>query len=320
MLGNHSDELTPWLPVLASRSGYHCAYFVLPCCFYDFGQRFSRNNPRMQGQYGTYLDYVRRIGETCGFAVDVDALRIPSTKRVCHIGCRRVYEPGMQACIDVRRDALVGDAKVAVNTRASRQLHVDMADRLDAVSRIARALIALDPAAAEAPVTGRWRRGGQLAIAEAMAILPDALRAALRDTDGGLQTLLKAAHGIFDGSRIAPRDGLLLRHCALTAPRRPSVRAGTVRLVDMAAPASPTTTTAAAAATTTTAGATSFRSSDAPTAVVARRSRGVARSAHAAPTERPRCWFYFNHPDGCPRGSNCARSHVDASIGEPAAA
>ena len=36
LLGNHSDELTPWIPVMAARSSYRTRYFVLPCCPHDF--------------------------------------------------------------------------------------------------------------------------------------------------------------------------------------------------------------------------------------------------------------------------------------------
>jgi tRNASer (uridine44-2'-O)-methyltransferase len=39
LVGNHSDELTPWIPLLAARSSYQTRYFVLPCCFYDFNQK-----------------------------------------------------------------------------------------------------------------------------------------------------------------------------------------------------------------------------------------------------------------------------------------
>ena len=33
-------------------------------------------------QYRSYLDHVENIGTTCGFDVEEDVLRIPSTKRV----------------------------------------------------------------------------------------------------------------------------------------------------------------------------------------------------------------------------------------------
>lgn len=37
-----------------------------------------------KSQYQSYLDYVKEIGETVGFLVEEDTLRIPSSKRVSH--------------------------------------------------------------------------------------------------------------------------------------------------------------------------------------------------------------------------------------------
>ncbi|XP_047422447.1 probable tRNA (uracil-O(2)-)-methyltransferase isoform X2 [Sciurus carolinensis] len=81
LIGNHSDELTPWIPVIAARSSYDCRFFVLPCCFFDFTGKFCR---RQSGktQYREYLDFIREVGLSCGFQVEEDCLRIPSTKRV----------------------------------------------------------------------------------------------------------------------------------------------------------------------------------------------------------------------------------------------
>ena len=36
--------------------------------------------------YRNYLDRICDIGEKCGFSVQEDKLRIPSTKRICFIG------------------------------------------------------------------------------------------------------------------------------------------------------------------------------------------------------------------------------------------
>ena len=33
-----------------------------------------------------YLDHICEIGEKCGFSVQEDKLRIPSTKRICFVG------------------------------------------------------------------------------------------------------------------------------------------------------------------------------------------------------------------------------------------
>ncbi|XP_033123517.1 probable tRNA (uracil-O(2)-)-methyltransferase [Anneissia japonica] len=106
LIGNHSDELTPWIPVIASRSSFDTRYFVLPCCFHDFNCKFSRKKSS-QGQYRSYLDFVADIGKTCGFDVLEDRLRIPSTKRICQVGKQRTYKPEEQATIDNKITELI---------------------------------------------------------------------------------------------------------------------------------------------------------------------------------------------------------------------
>ncbi|XP_034291883.1 probable tRNA (uracil-O(2)-)-methyltransferase [Pantherophis guttatus] len=88
LIGNHSDELTPWIPVIAARSSCSCRYFLLPCCFFDFYGKYNRRQSQ-KSQYREYLDFVTEVGNVCGFNVEEDCLRIPSTKRVCLIGMSR---------------------------------------------------------------------------------------------------------------------------------------------------------------------------------------------------------------------------------------
>ncbi|XP_052242086.1 probable tRNA (uracil-O(2)-)-methyltransferase isoform X1 [Dreissena polymorpha] len=108
LIGNHSDELTPWIPVMAARSSYNCKYFVLPCCFWDFITRFSFDKSSSKGvdssgKYRQYLNYIRDIGETCGFRTEEDILRIPSTKRVCFVGRSRSYSSLEEEQMDASR-------------------------------------------------------------------------------------------------------------------------------------------------------------------------------------------------------------------------
>ncbi|XP_036621535.1 probable tRNA (uracil-O(2)-)-methyltransferase isoform X2 [Trichosurus vulpecula] len=102
LIGNHSDELTPWIPVIAARSSYSCCYFVLPCCFFDFTGKYSRRQSK-KTQYREYLDFIKEVGFTCGFHVEEDCLRIPSTKRVCLIGKSRTYPATEEALVDKQR-------------------------------------------------------------------------------------------------------------------------------------------------------------------------------------------------------------------------
>ncbi|XP_036273064.1 probable tRNA (uracil-O(2)-)-methyltransferase isoform X1 [Pipistrellus kuhlii] len=110
LIGNHSDELTPWVPVIAARSSYRCRFFVLPCCFFDFAGRYRR---RQSGktQYREYLDFVREVGSACGFHVEEDCLRIPSTKRVCLLGRSRTYPPTAEALADQQRAQYISSSR-----------------------------------------------------------------------------------------------------------------------------------------------------------------------------------------------------------------
>jgi tRNASer (uridine44-2'-O)-methyltransferase len=83
LIGNHSDELTPWLPVLACQC--NCDVFLLPCCFFDFsGRKYSCSTLVDHAtQYEQYLSYVERLARSLDFHVRQDKLRIPSTKNIC---------------------------------------------------------------------------------------------------------------------------------------------------------------------------------------------------------------------------------------------
>lgn len=95
IVGNHSDELTPWLPVFAARAqqsgaGMSPKLFVLPCCFYDFdGKKIAFGNRRRtvpvpdkgcDGKYDQYVTWIERICMAVGLEVVLENLRIPSTK------------------------------------------------------------------------------------------------------------------------------------------------------------------------------------------------------------------------------------------------
>ena len=82
LIGNHSDELTPWIPILAYQC--FCDVFLLPCCFFDFsGKKFMINNHHNVTQYEQYLYYIQQIALVLDFDLKRDKLRIPSTKNIC---------------------------------------------------------------------------------------------------------------------------------------------------------------------------------------------------------------------------------------------
>ncbi|KAB1282913.1 putative tRNA -methyltransferase [Camelus dromedarius] len=112
LIGNHSDELTPWIPVIAARSSYHCRFFVLPCCFFDFIGKYQRRQST-KTQYRGYLDFLTEVGSACGFRVEEDCLRIPSTKRVCLIGKSRTYPAAAEASMDEQRTRYIRSLSLA---------------------------------------------------------------------------------------------------------------------------------------------------------------------------------------------------------------
>ena len=92
IIGNHSDELSPWIPVISARSSYKSKYFLLPCCAFEFsGKKFQRTGKK--SQYFSFIDYLVKVSEACGFEdTKLDRLKIPSTKRICLIGSTRSFD------------------------------------------------------------------------------------------------------------------------------------------------------------------------------------------------------------------------------------
>ncbi|GAA6077941.1 probable tRNA (uracil-O(2)-)-methyltransferase [Tachysurus ichikawai] len=122
LIGNHSDELTPWIPVIAARSSYHCRYFVLPCCFFDFCGKYQRRQCK-KSQYREYIDFINEVSTSCGFQTDEDCLRIPSTKRVCLIGKSRSYEQAEEEFADVKRTDYIRGRQALISTVVGQKIH-----------------------------------------------------------------------------------------------------------------------------------------------------------------------------------------------------
>nr|XP_031294074.1 probable tRNA (uracil-O(2)-)-methyltransferase isoform X1 [Camelus dromedarius] len=244
LIGNHSDELTPWIPVIAARSSYHCRFFVLPCCFFDFIGKYQRRQST-KTQYRGYLDFLTEVGSACGFRVEEDCLRIPSTKRVCLIGKSRTYPAAAEASMDEQRTryissrrgcpvsppgeglgALEAAAGHAPGAQASQRgtearpeglwlsgfhprekaervrncatLPRDFIDQV--VLRVARLLLGGQRSdAGSAPRGGveAWNRGGSLSLAEVASELDRETLQRLKRECGGLQTLLRNSHQVF---------------------------------------------------------------------------------------------------------------------------
>ncbi|KAI8378807.1 hypothetical protein EDC96DRAFT_493237 [Choanephora cucurbitarum] len=89
LIGNHADELVPWIPIMAQKSGESCKFVVIPCCFYGLDGTRSLALSCPEGKYRAYTDYVKDIAMKAGFVCEEDYLRIPSTKNIAIVGRTR---------------------------------------------------------------------------------------------------------------------------------------------------------------------------------------------------------------------------------------
>ncbi|KAM8939806.1 putative tRNA (uracil-O(2)-)-methyltransferase [Pelodytes ibericus] len=314
LIGNHSDELTPWLPVIAARSSYSCCYFVLPCCFFNFYGKYNRKSSK-KTQYREYLDFVTEVGQQCGFSVEEDCLRIPSTKRVCLIGKSRTYLSSEEVLIDEQRKDYIKsqhvgnldsaktwpcvmeveghsghcDADTTLVGSKSPQDHLEKEhenwisgfqprekveqirncallprDFIDkTVLQVAMLLLnSINEGMAEKVVdTGHptWNRGRCLTLRDVAEELDKETLQRLKNECGGLQTLLRNNHQVFEviNSKVSIRD---------------------------------------------------WRQ-DAPTLTSKRRPESK-RTLSPDVLKTRLCWFYINHPDSCPRvADSCPYAH-----------
>lgn len=95
IISNHADELTPWTPILANLS--QSPFITIPCCSHSLsGARFRAPPPKGPGSsssaYASLVVWVSLLAQACGWEVEKDMLRIPSTRNTALIGRRRVKE------------------------------------------------------------------------------------------------------------------------------------------------------------------------------------------------------------------------------------
>ncbi|KAJ3544183.1 hypothetical protein NMY22_g2868 [Coprinellus aureogranulatus] len=108
IIGNHADELTPWVPVVA-RLTKASGYLSIPCCAWSFDRKFDRARHKpfpyeeekeggfveslnLGGEgsnassYSMYRIWLASVSEWCGWQVECEVLRIPSTRNWAIIG------------------------------------------------------------------------------------------------------------------------------------------------------------------------------------------------------------------------------------------
>lgn len=145
LIGNHADELTPWLPVLATLTGAS-GYLSIPCCAWMFDERFTRSSAASaldfsddelfdvatgvasneaedeavfisslgmgaegthKSQYSAYRIWLARLSRWLGWKIECDTLRIPSTRNWAIVGRERL--PGDQSIFVDRARRIVED-------------------------------------------------------------------------------------------------------------------------------------------------------------------------------------------------------------------
>ncbi|CAK7563901.1 MAG: tRNA(Ser) Um(44) 2'-O-methyltransferase [Sporothrix epigloea] len=103
LIANHADELTVWTPLLAALSD--CTFLAIPCCSHNFtGARFRAPPPSAAAKevtasvsvtlassstYASFVEWVASVAEDCGWKVEFEMLRIPSTRNVGLVGRTR---------------------------------------------------------------------------------------------------------------------------------------------------------------------------------------------------------------------------------------
>uniref|UniRef100_A0A1I8B5R7 tRNA (uracil-O(2)-)-methyltransferase n=1 Tax=Meloidogyne hapla TaxID=6305 RepID=A0A1I8B5R7_MELHA len=205
LIGNHSDELTPWIPILAARLG--CNFFLLPCCPYNFFSKFCKITPSAQqkkdgiigGLQDQFYNYLEKIIIRLGFKLIKDQLRIPSRKNKCFIGI--IPETGLVQNLEEIINELLMAAKVHKKSFAPRQAveQVRNCSRLPLDAKIGLARRVVDYLMNQKPenING-WRCSGPVHLSKLSEdVLTEDDRKMLSEQDKGMQTFLRGQHQTF---------------------------------------------------------------------------------------------------------------------------
>lgn len=208
IVGNHSDELTPWIPLIAFRNSRESNFFLLPCCPFDFnGEKYKRLDTS-KSQYSEYMEYVKQISELAGFNTKLDKLRIPSTRRQCIVGTRDLLSAEKYEELDEKLTSFIAvrsemDSGKSFKPRSSVE-KVRNCTQLDKslISRIIKRIVVLMLEGENYLITDddrrKWNKGKCLPLRDLPMHLPPEDLQQLKKECGGLKTLLKNHRYIFD--------------------------------------------------------------------------------------------------------------------------
>lgn len=264
IIGNHSDELTPWVPVIAARNSYNCNFFLLPCCAYNLdGTKYQRQNSS-KSQYIEYLEYIQELSKGFGFEIEIDRLKIPSTKRICLISRKRIYEESAyEKYYNIIKEMVNEQMGLSFDDMDENKLK-DFKTR-ESVEKV-RNCTQVDKSVTEYIVKcvtshllegchleSDWSRGKIVPINDLVELIPSDMLKALKSECGGLQTLLRNNHQIFE----VQNGNVQLRYPRTIDDVKKNIKSGTDVKMQV-----------------------------------------------------KKCWFYNNHPQGCPLDSSvCSFLH-----------
>lgn len=211
LIGNHSDELSPWLPVFAAVASHEMCYFLLPCCAYEFsGLKFQRRNSRLSG-YKDFLEYVQHVSTICGFVTLKDRLKIPSTKRIALVGIERITAKVQYEIQKKSIWSFVGSERALHGLSESiklREKHetvrnctqIDKAIIDKLVLKIFALLLQQTNVTAynDSSSSGTWNAGIRLSMRTIIENLSKQDLCDIKNECGGIKTLLRNKHEIFE--------------------------------------------------------------------------------------------------------------------------
>lgn len=179
----------------------------MPCCAYDFnGQKYQRVDSS-KSQYAEYLEYVEKISNICQYQTSKDKLRIPSTKRICLIGIRnsinKNYDDDIQKFINERcngtseNDNWAKDFVARSNVELVRNCTKLDKNIVNEIIKIVTQKLLNEKNYILNEFGNEWNKGGRFSIKDLVSIIPSEQLRKLKNECGGLQTLLKNHHFIF---------------------------------------------------------------------------------------------------------------------------
>lgn len=210
IIGNHSDELSPWIPALAARSSFRTNFFLLPCCAFEFsGAKFQRRGNK--SQYLSFIDYLLTVSDVCGFAdTKLDRLKIPSTKRICLVGSARNFNESEFEAQCNKIQSFINESNAQQGTSEKQEFKPrDKIEISRNCTKIERSLLdSITLTIFEHLLTNErfsdtfpgWNCGGEISLLEAVHLVSGDDLKRLKSECGGLQTLLRNKHQTFQVS------------------------------------------------------------------------------------------------------------------------